>query len=354
MTDDRVLQKNPMYTEIVKKTLTICALVALFCAGLYAIFLSRNILLYLFIALIFAMAINPLVVRIERWKVRRIAAVTLAILIVVLFLLGIAATVITPLIQQGIALAHNLPDIVQSILNNPTFIALNDQYHFADGLSQLSSQASAILSGSASLLSIAGNVITILSGLFVIIVLSLLLLIEGSRLWRSALSFLREKDARTAERIGVQIMHAVSGFVSGNLFISLIAGIVTLITLWILQVPYLFALAALVALFDLIPLVGAAIATVAVGLVALSGGFLTAAIAVTVLLIYQFIEGHVIQPLVYSRSVHLSALLIVIASLLGAEIAGIIGILLAIPVAAMIQITINEFYTLFTKTNSHR
>jgi predicted PurR-regulated permease PerM len=102
-----------------------------------------------------------------------------------------------------------------------------------------------------------------------------------------------------------------------------------------------------VAIFDLIPLVGAAMATIIVGLVALTQGLIVAIIAVVIILIYQFVEGHFIQPIVYSKVINISALIIVIASVLGAEIGGIIGILLAIPMAAVVQIIVTEIYDSF-------
>ena len=109
------------------------------------------------------------------------------------------------------------------------------------------------------------------------------------------------------------------------------------------RVPYAFALATLVALCDLIPMVGTALATIVVGLVALTQGVAIAVIVIAVLLTYQFIEGHFIQPAVYSRSVALSALIIIVASVIGAELMGVIGVLLAIPAASVIQILVVEF-----------
>ena len=153
--------------------------------------------------------------------------------------------------------------------------------------------------------------------------------------------------AKQLERTSEKAAVAVSGFVSGNLLISLIAGAVTLITLLILRVPYPFALAALVALFDLIPLIGAALATIVVGLVALTTGIGVAIIAVAVLLVYQFVEGHFIQTIVYSRSISLSPLLVIVASLAGAELGGIIGVLLAIPVSAVLQVIAVEIFAGF-------
>ncbi len=133
---------------------------------------------------------------------------------------------------------------------------------------------------------------------------------------------------------------------NGNLFISLIAGVFTLILLLITGVPYAFALAALVAVFDLIPLVGATIATIVIGLVALSEGVVVALIVVGVMLAYQFVEGNIIQPIVYGKAVQLSQLLIVLATIIGGLLGGIIGVLLAIPIAAAVQIIIVEILRL--------
>lgn len=339
--------------QLAKKTLIVCGiLIALGAVGFF-IYLSRTILIFILVALILAIAINPLVIRLKRLKMGRVWASVVAIILLLIILIGIMAVIITPLVSQGIVLAQNLPEITHKLLANPTFSSWNEKFHFADYLNQLSDNASSLLlGGGASVFSIATNVITIVSSIGIILVLTFLLLIEGGGIWRQLLQFTTKENGVIAQRVRGRIMKAVSGFVSGNLFISLIAGVVTFITLWILGVPYKFTLAALVALFDLVPLIGTAIATIVVGLVALTKGVVVAVISVAILLFYQFIEGHIIQPVVYSRSINLSALLIVVASLIGAEIAGITGILLAIPVAAVVQILAIETYTLF-KNREH-
>jgi predicted PurR-regulated permease PerM len=337
--------------EIAKKTLIVCSIIVGFLAALYFIYLSRMLILYLLIALILVIAIHPLVVKLQRkWQLKKVTASILSTVFLLVILFAVLGTIVTPLIIQGVELAQNLPAITARILSNSTFNSLDRQFHFADSLKQMSSNASAILlTSSSSFLLVAKNIVTIFTAILVILVLTFLLQIEGDRIWRRLMGFLNPNDAATAERIGGKIMVAVSGFVTGNLLISLIAGTVTLVTLWILDVPYMFALATLVALFDLIPLIGAAVATVIVGLIALTKSGIAAIIAVIVLLIYQFVEGHVIQPMVYSRTINLSALLVIIATILGAEIGGVIGILLAIPVAAVIQIVAMEVHGLLTK-----
>lgn len=338
---------------IIKKTITTCSVITLFLIALYLIFLAKTILFYLLIALIFVLAINPLVKRIEKYKIKRTGAVIISDLMLLILLLSILGTIITPLIQQGISFFQNLPEITHNILSNHTLIELSQKYHFENNLNQFSNQIStALLGGGSSIFSITSSVISQIASITIIIVLTFILQIEGVGIWKNLLSFLSEKNQNVAQKIADKSTRAVSGFVSGDLFISLIAGTVTFITLLLLNVPYAFTLAALVAVFDLIPLVGAAIATIIVGLVALTKGLPVAVIAVVVILIYQFIEGHFIQPIVYSKSINLSALIIVAASVLGAEIGGIVGVLLAIPVAAVIQIIVIEIYFSFKKVTT--
>jgi predicted PurR-regulated permease PerM len=117
---------------------------------------------------------------------------------------------------------------------------------------------------------------------------------------------------------------------------------VTGVTLFALGVPYAIPLGLLVAILDLIPLVGATIATVIVGLVSLTEGLVPAIIVVAILVAYQQFENHVLQPLVYGRSVQLSALAVLIAVLVGAELAGILGALAAIPVAGSLSVVVTE------------
>jgi predicted PurR-regulated permease PerM len=328
-----------------KKTIITCSIITVFLLALYLIFLSKTIILYLVIAIILVIAINPLVLRFEKIKIKKVPAVLLSDFLIFLLLVCILGTIIIPLVQQGSNLIQNLPDIVHNILNNPSLITLSQRYHFENNLTQLSSQASVLLlGGGKSIFIITNTIVSELSSLTIVLVLTFLLQIEGAQIWKGLLGFLNNKNSQISQTIAIKASKAVSGFVSGNLFISLIAGTVTFITLMIFNVPYAFALSALVALFDLIPLIGAAIATIVVGLVALTKGAIVALIIVIIILVYQFIESHFIQPIVYSKSISISALIIIIASVLGAEIGGIIGILLAIPMASIVQIIITEIY----------
>ena len=130
----------------------------------------------------------------------------------------------------------------------------------------------------------------------------------------------------------------IGGYVAGNLVISLICGTVTTIALYALDVPYSLALGVFMAVFDLIPLVGATIGS----LVVVASGVIfvdvqTGVILFVIVNVYQQIENHILQPLVYGRTVQVPSLTVLIAVLCGGAALGLIGALLAIPIAATIQ-----------------
>jgi predicted PurR-regulated permease PerM len=145
--------------------------------------------------------------------------------------------------------------------------------------------------------------------------------------------------------VSAEIYRSVAGYVAGNLAISVVAGVVSLVTLLILGVPFAVPLAVLMAFFDLIPLVGATIGAIVVGLVTLFTDFPTATIVWAIVqLIYQQLESSVLVPIVYRRTVNVSPLLTIVAVLMGAQLLGILGALIAIPVAGAVQIIAHEVW----------
>jgi predicted PurR-regulated permease PerM len=137
----------------------------------------------------------------------------------------------------------------------------------------------------------------------------------------------------------------VSGYVAGNIGISVIAGLVAYITLTLLGVGFAAPLAVIVGVFDLLPLVGATIAAIIVGIVTLFYSFPADTIIwAIVVIVYQQIENNVLSPIVYRRTVQVPGMLVLIAVLIGATLSGVIGALLAIPVAAAIQIVVRDVW----------
>jgi predicted PurR-regulated permease PerM len=135
----------------------------------------------------------------------------------------------------------------------------------------------------------------------------------------------------------------IGRYVTGNLLISLIAGTATTIVLLVLGVPFALALGLLVAILDLIPLAGATLGATVVTLVALTDSATSGIVVLGFTIVYQQLENHLIQPLVYGRTIALSPLAILVSVLIGAEVAGVIGALSAIPIGGTIQILLSHW-----------
>ena len=169
---------------------------------------------------------------------------------------------------------------------------------------------------------------------------------EGRRWVESGLSLARPESRERWERVLAGVTRTIRGYVTGNLLISLIAGGVAYATLMSLGSPFALPVAVLVAVLDLVPLIGATLGTVVAAAAALPEGVVQAIVVVAVFVVYQQLENHLIQPLVYGRTVQLSPLMVLIAVLIGGQVAGIIGALLAIPVAGSIQVVLTELIDL--------
>lgn len=311
--------------------------------GLLFVYSIRSVVLDLVVAIILAIAVTPVVRFLMKRGMNRAFASIVAVVITLIVLLGIIAAIASPLISQSNELIHNAPKLLDKIDSNPFIKQLNSQYHIIDSIKDYTKELPTLLgTNSGNILSAVGSVFEKATTTVVVFVLTLFLLIEGPSTWVQFIRLLGVRNGAFVNNVAKKIQVAVGGYVSGNLFISLIAGIVALIALVILRVPYPIPLAALVAIFDLIPLIGATLATIVLALVALTKGLFVAVILVAIMLIYQFLEGHLIQPIVYGRTVKLSQLLIIVATIVGALLGGIIGVLLAIPVAAAVVIVITE------------
>jgi predicted PurR-regulated permease PerM len=139
------------------------------------------------------------------------------------------------------------------------------------------------------------------------------------------------------------VYRTVGGYVTGNLLISVIAGVSTGIVLLIVGVPYAVALGLIVAILDLVPLAGATIAGIIIAIVAFLHSIVAGIVVVAYFIVYQQVENHVLQPVVYGRTVQLSPLAVLISVLIGAELAGVLGALAAIPVAGTLQVLLADF-----------
>jgi predicted PurR-regulated permease PerM len=242
--------------------------------------------------------------------------------------------------------ADAVPGYVENITEGRGRLGfLQTEYQIVDRVEEAigGGGASQILGGAGAALDVTRSILTIVIATITIVVMTFFMLLEGPR-WIERFYSLLNDDAQPRWRaVGRRIYRTVGGFVSGALLIALIAGLTTGILLSIVGVPYALALALLVALLDLIPLAGATLAAVVVSTVAFLSSSVTVGIVVLVFfIVYQQIENHVLYPVVYSKTVQLSPLAILIAVLVGASLAGVLGALGAIPIAGAIQVILSD------------
>ncbi len=310
---------------------------------LYVTWIARQVLTWTLVALFLALALNPAVEFFQRRGLKRrgiSAAVT--------FLLAIGAIValfslfVPTLVNEARGFAEALPGYINDVTAGRGPLGrVAEKYELEERVREAVTNGGGVekalgLSGTA--FAVTKGVITFVVALVTITFMTFFMLLEGPAWMNRFYSLLSESSRPRWEKVGNQIYRTIGGYVTGNLLISVIAGISSTLVLLVLGVPYAVALGLLVAILDLIPLAGATLAAIIVTTV----GFLHSVPAGIVLLVffvvYQQVENHVLQPLVYSRTVQLSPLAILIAVLIGAKIAGVLGALAAIPVAGSIQV----------------
>jgi predicted PurR-regulated permease PerM len=322
---------------------------------LYLIYQVRRPLLWLVIAIFLAAALSPPV----NWLARRMRR-GFAVTIVFLCLLGIPALLIAlflpPVITEGTEFAENLPryarDVSNFVEDNPRLREINQDYDITRRLEQEAEKLPDRLGGAAGALRDVGlGIVNSIFALITILVLTAFLLANG-RQWTDRALATRPPEQRQRLRRSLDRMaSAVGGYVAGALTIAVIAGVLTYIVLLILGVPFGGPLAVIAGLFSLIPLVGATIAAVLIGIVTLFENFPTATIIWAIwAIVYQQFENHVIQPQIQKRTVHVHPFVTIVAVLFGATLLGVLGALVAIPVAASIQILIREWIDVRTMT----
>ena len=183
-----------------------------------------------------------------------------------------------------------------------------------------------------------------MAGIVTIFVLAYLMVLEAPKVIDGFLALFEPRRAERIRRVGTDCAKTVTGYLTGNLLISVICGVLTYVVLKILGVPFAGLIALFVGIADLIPLVGATLGAV----IAILAGFVESVTAGIVLIIffvaYQQLENHLLQPVIFSRTVKLNALTVLIAILIAVELAGILGALLAIPIAGMLQIVARDLW----------
>jgi predicted PurR-regulated permease PerM len=333
---------------------TVAVVAVTYLAGKLA-YRIRDVLLMLMVAGFIALILNPLVVALQRWRIRRRGwAVAIVSVWAVLVFAGLLAAFGYPLVHGLTHFSQRLPSYVQNAEHGRGGIGhLIHRLHLEAWVSRnaprlqnlgatLARPALTVGKGAASLLATLGTI-------FVLIVLFLL---EGPKTRQGLLELMRPERATYYTRVAGEISRSATGYALGNLLTSLIAGVVVFVTLTVLGVPFPLLWALWVALVDFLPMVGGALAGIPTVLFALGHSLTAGIVTAAAFIAYQQIENHVLNPVVMSRTVKVNPLLVLLSLLIGTSIGDWIGgffgsfvaALLAIPVAGALQVVTRELW----------
>jgi predicted PurR-regulated permease PerM len=308
---------------------------------------ARGVLTWIFIAVFLALALNPAVEWLMAHGVRRRGlAVASAYLGALFVIVALGATIVPVLVDQVNDFIEAVPGYVDDLTRGRgPFGFLEREFQITDRVRDAVEEGGAadVLGVSGTALAVTKSVITAVVAVVTIAFLTLFMLLEGPSWVNRFYSLLPVESQPRWRAIGYDVYRTVGGYVTGNLAISLIAGTISTAVLLGLGVPYAVALGLLVALLDLIPLAGATIAAVLVTTVGFLDSTTSGIVLLVFFVVYQQIENHLLQPVVYGRTVRLSPLAVLIAVLIGAQLAGVIGALAAIPIAGTIQVILRDW-----------
>jgi predicted PurR-regulated permease PerM len=312
---------------------------------------AERVLVWAFVSLLLALALNPGVEWLMGHGVRRRgSAAAIVYLLVTAFIAGVGALIIPTLIQQIGDFIDAVPGYVRDLTAGRGPLGfLERDYHVVERVEEAvsgngaSAGATSLAGGASAALDVTRSVLTFVAAVVTITFMTLFMLLEGPNWIRGGIELLPEDRRARWRAIADDIYRMVGRYVTGNLTISFIAGSVTTVVLLALGVPFALALGLLVAVLDLIPLAGATLGAILVTLVALTDSTTSAIILLVFFIVYQQLENHVLQPIIYGRTVRLSPLAILLSVLIGAEVAGVVGALAAIPVGGTIQILLDHW-----------
>jgi predicted PurR-regulated permease PerM len=302
---------------------------------------ARSVLVLIGLALFIAAGLDPAVSWLTRHRVPRWAAVTVILLVVAGVLAAFLAAAIPPLATQAAALANELPHYLHTLQDHNSQLGrLNTRYHIQPRLSHLlSTKGTALVGG---VLGAGALVLSAATSVLVVAVLVVYFLAAMPRIKLFVYRLAPQSRRARVILIGDEIFTKVGGFVLGNFLTSAIAGAGTYIWLLAFGVPYPVLLALLVALLDLIPVVGSTVGGAIVSLVALTVSLPVAVATLGFYIGYRLAEDYLIVPRVLGRTVKVPAVVTVVAVLVGGALMGIVGALVAIPVAAALRLLLHE------------
>ena len=305
-----------------------------------------QIFVLILVSLFLATGLNPAVEALRRRNLSRGSAVAVIFSSVILFVVFFAFVVVPPVVNQGSNLIENAPQLLDDLMKNGTINSLNDQFGLID---TLQSRLNSVTSDGTLLISTFGGVIgvgqTILSGFFTALTILVLTLYFITSLPQAVSLGLSLVPASRRERVGKltnAVIERIGLFVGSQILIAAMAGVFVVLLASILGMPSPIAIGMIVFVVALIPLIGHFIGSGVVTLIALTQSPLIGLIAFVAYVLYVQIENYIVTPRIMKRTLSVPGAVTIISALIGSSLLGLVGGLLAVPVAASIILILDE------------
>ena len=327
-----------------KTVFTVCFGVLLVFAIVVAIIHSLVAITLTTTAVLTAVALDHVVQWLVRHKLRRSWAIILVALVALGLMVGLAFTLIPPAVEQGKALVQQAPSFIRTARHSHLFERLDHQFHIAARIEQGERDVPKMLEGAATpLLAALGGLLTLVGAAVTVFFLTVFMLIFGGQVIRAALREARPERRRVYESVVHKIYRSIGGYLGGLALICTINATLTTTFLAINRVPFFLPLGIVSGASSMIPYAGPFVTGTFISLIALvTGGAWHGLASAIYFILYGQLEGNVLSPLIFRRTVHVNPLVVTVSVLFLGEIAGIIGAVIAVPVVAALQIIARE------------
>jgi len=339
---------------IVASAVTVILLLDLNAALILGIWVLRTILVYGVIAFFITLLFTPATRFLRRRGMSHGGAVLLVFLLGAAAIIGLVYLFTEPLVTAAVHFGKQVPDLInqakkgQGPLGRLVF-RLHLQKYLSEGSAKFSSQLTKVLKP-ATAFSVGAAAVSTIVSIVTIAILTFFTMLEAPRMWAGFLGMFRPATAERLGRVVDESISSVTGYMLGNGATSVIAGVVTGVTLVILGVPFALLLAVWVALVDLLPLVGGLLAGLPVVIIAAVHSVPAGIVMLAVFIVYQQVENHVLNPIVMSKTVQLNPFWVLVAVLVGATLGGriagglgtFVGALVGIPFGGALQVIVRE------------
>ena len=322
------------------------------CGALTAFVLLRSlaaasqIFVLIIIAIFLAMGLNPAVEFFRRRGLSRGAAVSAILGLVLIFVAVLALLIVPPVVRQSTSLINNAPALLENLKSNSFINDINVHYGLIDSLTE---KVKSITSDGTLLISAFGGIVgvgkTFISGVFTgltILVLTMYFTISLPEVIDQAIRLAPASRRPRIKALTNGIVSRIGAFVGSQITVAFVAGVVMAIVCAVLGLPSPVALGMLVFICGMIPLVGHFIGSSVLTVVGFTQSVSTGVIVLVAYLVYQQIENYVLMPRIMRKALSIPGLVTIVSALIGASLLGLVGGILAVPVAASILLILEE------------